>query len=188
MKLLPRILIVLLALGASVTAFAGKDDDTLALFRHAGQSETYFSRSYGYAVFPTIGKAGLGVGGAHGDGHVYANGKRIGRVSVTEVSVGLQAGGETYSQIVFFENKAALDAFTVGQFEFSAGVSAIAITASASATAGTEGAGAPASATKHDAATEGGFHEGVAVFTIAKGGLMYTASLSGQKYHYRAGR
>ena len=188
MKFRPRLIIVLATLGASMCAFAGKDEDTMGLFRNAGQSATYFGRSYGYAVFPTIGKAGLGVGGAHGDGHVYQNGRRIGRVSVTQLSVGFQAGGEAYSQIVFFENKAALDAFTTGQFEFSAGVSAIAITASASASAGTEGAEAAASGGKHDAATDGGYHEGVAVFTIAKGGLMYTASLAGQKYHYRAGR
>jgi len=188
MKLLPRLLLVLVAAIASIAAGGSKDDKTVDLFRHAGESGEYFKTAYGYAVFPTIGKAGLGVGGAHGDGHVYAQGRRIGKVSMTQVSVGFQAGGEAYSQIIFFETKSALDSFTSGQFEFSAGASAIAITAAASASAGTEGADAGASAGKKDAVTAGAYHDGAAVFTIAKGGLMYTASLAGQKYHFTAGR
>jgi lipid-binding SYLF domain-containing protein len=188
MKLFPRLLLVLIAACASLAAGSSKDEKTVELFRRAGESGSYFKHAYGYAVFPTIGKAGFVVGGAHGDGHVYAQGRRIGKVSVTQVSAGLQAGGEAYSQIVFFENKHAVDDFTAGQFEFSAGASAIAVTASASASAGTEGAEAAASAGKKDAVTAGGYHDGVAVFTIAKGGLMYTASLAGQKYHFTAGR
>jgi len=189
MKIFTKAIVLLAVLGLSLGAgaSANKDHDTTELFRHAGESGSFFAKSYGYAVFPTIGKAGLGIGGAHGDGHVYAHGVRIGRISMTQLSVGFQAGGEAYSQIIFFENKAALDSFTAGQFEFSAGASAIAITTSASASAGTAGADAAASTDKKDATTAGEYHEGMAVFTIAKGGLMYSVSLAGQKYHYKAG-
>lgn len=168
-------------------AFADDDADTVKLFKNSRQSASFFSKSYGYAVFPTIGKGGLVVGGAHGDGNVYERGKRIGKVSMSQLSVGLQAGGQAYSEIIFFQDKAALDKFTSGNYEFGAGVSAIAITASAGASAGTSGAGASASGTKKDATTRGSFHEGVAVFTIAKGGLMYEASVSGQKFSFEKG-
>ena len=90
---------------ASVTAWADDDAEAIQLFRNAGQSGAFFSKSYGYAVFPTIGKAGLGIGGAHGDGHVYEKGKVIGETSMTQLSIGLQAGGEAYSEIIFFQDK-----------------------------------------------------------------------------------
>jgi len=163
---------------------ASNDSETTALFRNAGQSSAYFNDSYAYAIFPTIGKGGLGVGAARGTGHVYVHGKRIGRTTVTQLSVGFQAGGEAYSQIIFFADKNALEEFTNGNFEFSADVGAIAITAAASVSAGTNGADAAASGGKHDATTAGGYRHGVAVFTIAKGGLMYEATLAGQKYSY----
>jgi lipid-binding SYLF domain-containing protein len=163
---------------------ANNDNDTANLFRNAGQSSAFFNDSYAYAVFPTIAKAGLGIGAARGTGHVYVHGKRIGRTTVTQLSVGFQAGGEAYSQIIFFADKSSLDEFTTGNFEFSADVGAIAITAAASASAGTNGADAGASGGKHDAATAGEYRHGVAVFTIAKGGLMYEATLAGQKYAF----
>lgn len=188
MRKFVRIILVAAFLAfVSGVAFADDDADTVRLFKNSRQSASFFSKSYGYAVFPTIGKGGLVVGGAHGDGNVYERGKRIGKVSMTQLSVGLQAGGQAYSEIVFFQDKAALDKFTSGNYEFGAGVSAIAITASAGATAGTSGAGASASGTKEDATTRGSFHEGVAVFTIAKGGLMYEASVSGQKFSFERG-
>ena len=186
-KIVRVVLVALFLASASGAAWADDDADTVALFKNAGQSSAFFSKSYGYAVFPTIGKGGLVVGAAHGDGNVYAKGKRIGKTSMTQLSVGLQAGGQAYSEIVFFKDKAALDKFTSGNFEFGAGVNAIAITASAGATAGTSGAGASASGTKKAATTAGSFHEGMAVFTIAKGGLMYEASVSGQKFSFEKG-
>src|SRR5450631_1705342 len=167
-------------------AHADSYSDTVGLFKHANQSASFIKASYGYAVFPTIGKAGLGVGGAFGKGRVYSQGKLIGDVSMSQLSVGFQAGGQSYSQIVFFENKRALDDFTSGNFEFGANVGAIAITASASASGGTTGASAAASGGKKDAATAGEYHDGMVVFTIAKGGLMYEASVSGQKFSYTA--
>lgn len=187
MKSMIRSLGLLLALFAfSVPAArADSDSDTVQLFKNAGQSGRYFAKSYGYAVFPTIGKGGLGIGGAHGTGSVYVNDKLVGATSMTQLSFGLQAGGQAYSQIIFFEDKRAFDEFTSGNFEFSAGVSAIAITASASATTGTTGSNAGASGGKKDAATAGEYYKGMAVFTIAKGGLMYDASVAGQKFSYR---
>jgi lipid-binding SYLF domain-containing protein len=108
----------------------------------------------------------------------------IGETSMTQLSIGLQAGGEAYSEIIFFQDKRSLDEFTAGNFEFGAGVSAIAITAAAGAEAGTSGSSAGASGGKNDAATAGAYHKGVAVFTIAKGGLMADASVSGQKFKF----
>lgn len=163
---------------------ATSDTDTTTLFKNSSQSAEYFQKSYGYAVFPTIGKGGLGIGAAHGTGHVYQQGKRIGRVTMNQLSVGFQMGGESYSQIIFFEDKHALAEFTSGNFEFSADIGAVAITAAASASAGTKGADASASTAKKDAATAGGYSHGMAVFTVAKGGLMYNAALAGQKFSY----
>jgi lipid-binding SYLF domain-containing protein len=170
----------------AAAASASEYDDTISIFKNAGESGTYFSNSYAYAVFPTVGKGGLGVGAAHGSGRVYAQGKYIGDVKMNQVSIGFQAGGQAYSQIVFFQDKRALDEFTSGSFEFDATVQAIAITASATATAGTQGAAAGAAGGKKDATTAGKYHKGMAVFTVAKGGLMYQAAVGGQKFSYKA--
>jgi len=171
---------------AVTPALADNYSDTIDLFRKAGESKSFLATAYGYAVFPTIGKGGLGVGGAHGKGQVYEKGKVIGNTSMTQLSIGLQAGGQAYSQIIFFEDKRALDEFTSGNFEFDASVNAIAITASANAAAGTTGTGVGASGGKNDAATAGKYYKGMAVFTIAKGGLMYQAAVAGQKFSYKA--
>ena len=119
------------------SALAATDAETVALFKKAGQSSTYFSKSYGYAVFPTVGKGGIGIGGAFGKGSVYQGGKYMGDVSLTQVSVGFQLGGEGFSEIIFLQDKRAYDEFTSGNFEFDATASVTAITANASATAGT---------------------------------------------------
>jgi lipid-binding SYLF domain-containing protein len=186
MKVSPRLLnfaaIVLLAAGA---AHADSYSDTVQLFQNAGQSAAFFRKSYAYAVFPTIGEGGFIVGGAGGKGRVFVHGKYVGDATVGQVSVGFQLGGKAYSEIIFFEDKRALDEFETGNFEFSAGVSAIAITAGASASAGTNGATSGASGGKKDAVTAGGgFYKGMMVFTIAKGGLMYAAAVAGQKFSY----
>jgi lipid-binding SYLF domain-containing protein len=179
------LLVVSLALPA-LPAFADSYTDTIGLFKNAGASAAFFKTSYGYAVFPTIGKGGLGIGAAHGTGHVYGQGKYVGDTSMTQLSIGLQAGGQAYSEIIFFEDQRAFDEFTSGNFSFSGNVSAVAITAGASASAGTEGSTAGASGGKKDATTAGQYQKGVAVFTIAKGGLMYEASVAGQKFSYKA--
>jgi lipid-binding SYLF domain-containing protein len=169
----------------AVTASADEYDDTIAIFRNAGESGAFFDKSHGYAVFPTVGKGGLGVGAAHGKGRVFEQGKYVGDVTVNQVSVGLQAGGQAFSQIIFLEDKRAFDEFTSGNFEFDATVQAVAITASATASAGSTGTAAGASAGKKDAATVGKYHKGMAVFTVAKGGLMYQAAVGGQKFKYK---
>lgn len=181
-KLLLLLAALMLPLGS---AMASSYTDTVALFRHAGASSSYFANSYAYAVFPTIGEGGFVVGGAHGTGHVYVGGKYIGSAAMTQVSVGFQAGGQAYSQIIFFQDKRALDEFTSGQFAFDAGVSAVAITAAASGSLGTEGATGAASGGKKDALTAGSYYKGVAVFTIVKGGAMYQATVAGQKFSFK---
>jgi lipid-binding SYLF domain-containing protein len=105
---------------------------------------------------------------------------------MTQLTIGLQLGGQAYSQIVFFENKKAFDEFTSGNFEFGAQATAVAITAGASAQATTGGSGAGASGTQSHAKTAGGYQNGMAVFTVAKGGLMYEATIGGQKFNYKA--
>jgi lipid-binding SYLF domain-containing protein len=174
--------LILMTLAAP--AWADEYQDTIKLFRNAGASSHFIDSAYGYAVFPTIGKGGVGIGGAYGKGRVYQKGKAIGDVSMTQVTVGLQLGGQAYSEMIFFQDERALREFTGGNFEFGADASAIAITAAAGAKAGTTGASAGASGGKNDAVTAGGYHKGMAVFTIAKGGLMYEASIGGQKFKY----
>ncbi|HTV51821.1 MAG TPA: lipid-binding SYLF domain-containing protein [Steroidobacteraceae bacterium] len=186
MKSLNRAALILGALtGLLAPAFADEYVDTVAVFKNAGASAPFFKSAYAYAVFPTIGKGGFIVGAAHGDGRVFEHGNYIGDSSMTQVSVGFQAGGQAYSEIIFFEDAGVLKRFESGNFALSADVGAVAITASASATAGTEGSDAAAGATQHDARTLGHYQDGIAVFTLAKGGLMYQAAVAGQKFSYK---
>jgi lipid-binding SYLF domain-containing protein len=185
-------LLMTAALGSTFAPLAHADDDaakcaeTLKLFQGAGESADYFKNSYGYAVFPTIGKAGLGIGGAHGSGCVYQQGKQVGTAKMNQLSFGWQAGAQGYSLLVFFEDDRAFKEFTSGEFEFGAKASAVAITAGASAGAGTTGTSAGASAGKKDATTKTrtGYEKGIASFSIIKGGLMYEAALAGAKFKY----
>jgi len=178
--------LVLSTIGA--LAHANDTSDALTLFHDSSQSASFFRSSYGYAVFPTVGEGGFVVAGGHGTGAVYAHGVRIGDASITEVSIGAQAGAQAYSEIVFFRNRQALNRFTSGHFEFGADASAVVITAAASASAGTQGANAGASGTRNDAGTMGGYHDGMAVFKIVKGGAMVQAALGGQKFSYTPDR
>jgi lipid-binding SYLF domain-containing protein len=180
--------IIVIAFFATGSSSAWADDytDTIALFKDAGQSASFFSNSYGYAVFPSIGKGGLGVGAAHGKGRVYTGGKYVGDTSMSQVSIGLQAGGQAFSEIIFFEDQKTFEEFTSGNFAFSADAGAVVITASASGSASTTGTSGTASTGKKDADTVGKYRKGTAVFTIAKGGLMYEATLAGQKFKYEA--
>ena len=123
-----------------------------------------FADAVGYAVFPTVGKGGLGIGAARGKGWVYSGGGLIGRSTLNQVTVGLQFGGQAYSEIVFFQTRQALDNFKLGRLKLDAQASAVALTARASA----------------DLA----WRNGVAIVTMAKGGLMYEASVGGQKFSF----
>lgn len=183
-RLLSVLAVLLLALPVS-SAWADEYSDTVNLFKNAGESGNFFKTAYGYAVFPTIGKGGVGIGGAFGKGRVYAKGKHVGDTSMSQVTVGFQLGGQGYSEIIFFEDERAFKEFTKGNFEFGADATAVAITAAAGAKASTTGASAGASGGKKDAATVGNYHKGMATFTIVKGGLMYEASVGGQKFTYK---
>ena len=171
---------------ATTDKHAQKYADAIQTFKDAGESGKFFENSYGYAVFPSIGKGGIGIGGAHGAGRVYAQNALIGDTKMTQVTVGFQLGGQVYSEIIFFQNKEAFDKFTSGKFEFGAQATAVAITAGASAQATTGGSGASASGDENHARTAGGYQNGMAVFTVAKGGLMYEASIGGQKFDYKS--
>ena len=168
------------------SAYADADySNAIKVFRDSPVVQPYFNNAYGYAVFPTIGKGGIGIGGAHGSGQVYVGDKVTGKTSMTQLTIGWQLGGQAYSQIIFFEDKRAYQEFTSGNFEFGAQASAVAITAGAQAQAGTTGAAASASpggSAGAQAATK--YQKGMAVFTRAKGGLMYEAAIGGQKFSF----
>ncbi|WP_087019390.1 YSC84-related protein [Thaumasiovibrio subtropicus] len=176
-------LLPLLVLFIAIPAFATENyevDATLQQFQRAPETEPFFATAYGYAVFPSIGKGGFFVGGAHGSGQVFKDNVLQGESKMTQVSIGLQFGGQAYSQIVFFQDKRAYDRFTSGSFEFDAQSSATALTEHASARAGTQGRSAQANENVNHA----GYTNGMAIFTVAKGGLMLEASIAGQKYSY----
>jgi lipid-binding SYLF domain-containing protein len=178
---------VVLVLIASCYTFAFADQyaDTIDVFKKSSAVKPFFANSYGYAVFPTVGKGGFVVGGAYGTGRVYAQNVVTGTAKLIKATVGFQMGGQAFSQMIFFEDQRAYTDFTSGNFEFDAGVSAVAITAGVQAKAGTEGATAGASAgpaTGAQAATR--YHKGMVVFVHAKGGLMYEATVGGQKFSY----
>jgi lipid-binding SYLF domain-containing protein len=138
---------------------------TIAAFKDKDPGiKVFFDKAHGYAVFPTVGKGGMGIGAAYGKGEVFQRGKPIGSSSLSQLTIGFQLGGQAYSEIIFFKDQATLDRFTSGSFEFSAQASAVALTAGAAANAD--------------------YSNGVAIFTLAKGGLMYEASVGGQKFGF----
>ena len=167
------------------SALADEYSETKKMFEDAGASNM-FKSAHGYALFPTIGKAGFIVGGAYGEGRVYQGGMQIGDVTMTQATIGFQLGGAGFSQVIFFEDKRALDEFVTGNFEFGADAQAVALTAAAGASANTSGSSTSASGGKNNAITQGKYHKGMATFTITKGGLMYEASVGGQKFSYTA--
>ncbi|MBY6186553.1 hypothetical protein KUV89_07985 [Marinobacter hydrocarbonoclasticus] len=170
------------ALTLLTATFAQADStaDTIAMFKEAPATQEFFANAYGYAVFPTIGKGGIGIGGAYGEGKVFKGGAHTGNSKMAQVTFGLQLGGQAYSQIIFFQNADAYEEFTSGDFEFGAQASAVALTAGASAGANTKGTTAGAGT----AQAENKYSGGMAIFTMAKGGLMYEASLGGQAFSF----
>jgi lipid-binding SYLF domain-containing protein len=167
------LLVVLFVFATSAMAQVGawdpkaeeKAEKTIATFKEKNDKmNSYFEDSYGYVVFPSVGKGGIVLGGAHGRGIVYEKGELIGAAKMTQITLGFQWGGQAYSEVLFFKDKDALDSFKKSEVEFSGQASAVAVTLGASA----------------DIAYE----NGVAVYTLAKGGLMYEASLGGQKFNY----
>jgi len=180
-----KVILASMCLVLSGTTLADKYDDTVAKFKHAEAAKKYFSSAYGYAVFPTIGKGGVGIGGAAGTGHVYARGNYVGESKMAQVSIGLQLGGQSYSQVVFLKDKSAFDNFIREGFEFGTDVSVMAITLGASAQAGSTGATASASVSEEHGKNAARYYKGMAVLVLAKGGLMYQAAVAGQKYTFQ---
>lgn len=165
-------LAVLLPLPAGAQGLGGWDpeeiqkaEQTAAAFKEADPSlQTFFDQAYAYAVYTSIAKAAFIVGGAHGKGAVFRGGEAIGKTAVTQASVGLQAGGQAYSEIVFFQSESAFNRFTAGDFELAAQASAV--------------------VAKEGAAANVAYERGVAVFTMIRGGVMLEASVGGQKFSY----
>jgi len=143
--------------------YDAKAQEVIAEFKEKDPSiERFFNEAAGYVVIPTVGKGGFGIGGARGTGILYEQGVATAVVTLTQLTIGFQAGGQAYSEFIFFEDAAVLGNFKRGNYELGAQVSAVAITAGASADAE--------------------FNGGMAIFTQAKGGLMYEASVGGQKF------
>lgn len=123
-----------------------------------------FTKAYAYAILPNVGKGAAGIGGAAGSGIVYEQGKMIGSVKMKQLTVGLQVGGQAYREVIFFEDKETLERFKTNEFEFAAQTSAAAI--------------------KAESYSDVEYDDGVLVFTQKKTGLMYDASVGGQKFNY----
>jgi lipid-binding SYLF domain-containing protein len=181
-----KILIALaIIFGAANSTLADSFSETIAIYQKSDAAKPFFKSAYGYAVFPTVGKGGLGIGGAYGKGQVYRQGKATGTSKLFKATIGLQAGGQAHSQMIFFQDKRAYNEFTSGEFEFDAAASAVAITAGAQAQAGTGGAAAGATAGPASGSqAKRGYNNGMAVFIHAKGGLMYEAAIGGQKFSF----
>ncbi|RLB99506.1 MAG: hypothetical protein DRH34_12540 [Deltaproteobacteria bacterium] len=179
------LLMLVFVMSLSPLAFADTYSNTINVFKKSDVTKPFFKNCYGYAVFPTVGKGGIGIGGAYGKGQVYKKGKVTGTVSLAKISIGFQLGGQAFSEIIFFQDKRSYTEFTSGDFEFDASASAVAITAGVQAKAGTEGATAGASAgpaTGDYAKTN--YSKGMVVFIHTKGGLMYEAAIGGQKFSF----
>lgn len=140
------------------------NDAKAAFLKEDSKMSNFFSSAFGYVIFPNVGKGGLGVGGAAGNGAVYQQGKNIGMAKLKQVTIGFQAGGQAYREVIFFETAKQLNEFKQNNIEFSAQVSAVAAASGASANAK--------------------YADGILVFTMQKGGLMYEASLGGQKFKF----
>jgi lipid-binding SYLF domain-containing protein len=182
----PVVLFMAIMAWVSSSTLAAEDySSTIDKFKSSEQVKPFFENAYGYAVFPLIGKGGLGVGGAYGNGQVYHEGKVTGKAKLVKLSFGFQAGGQAFCEIIFFKDKRAYDEFTSGDFAFDATASAVAITAGAQAQAGSTGGSAGASAgPKSGTQLAADYHKGMAVFTQAIGGLMYEAAIGGQKFSF----
>jgi lipid-binding SYLF domain-containing protein len=179
-------LLIILPAAISVAEEGDSFTRTIEIFRKSPQVQPFFKTAYGYAVFPTIGKGGFVIGAAAGEGRVYRHGMVTGKSTLVKMSVGFQAGAQAFSQMVFFQDERAYGDFTSGEFAFDASASAVAITAGAQAQAGTGGvtAGASAGPATGEQARRG-YTKGMAVFIQAKGGLMYEASIGGQKFGFQ---
>ncbi|PKQ45143.1 lipid-binding SYLF domain-containing protein [Confluentibacter flavum] len=173
MKTLEKmILVCLLFISFGALAQTDKDNEILkdadrakdTLIAKDSGLEKFFDTASGYAIFPNVGKGGLIVGGASGNGVLYENGKPVGMTGMKKLNIGLQAGGQAVTQVIFFETDAALAKFKEGNFEFSAEASAVIL--------------------DEGKAAEANYDDGVVIFAMPKAGLMADASVGGQKFEY----
>jgi lipid-binding SYLF domain-containing protein len=170
LRTIPVVILAWLTLGVAPHRAAADHltaaEQTVALYQKTDPNlARFFESSAGYAVFSNVGKGGVGFGGAYGAGVLYQQGRATGRTSLTQATIGLQLGAQTYSEIIFFESEQAVDDFKRNQFAFSAQVSAVALHSGASANAS--------------------YRDGVAVFTAAKHGMMLEGSVGGQRFGYK---
>jgi lipid-binding SYLF domain-containing protein len=185
MKFILLSMMIMFVMALSNIAFADSYSNTINIFKKSDATKPFFKNCYGYAVFPTVGKGGIGIGGAYGKGQVYKKGKMVGTVTLAKLSIGFQLGGQAFSEIIFFQDKRAYTEFISGSFEFDASASAVAITAGVQAKAGTEGVTASANAGPDTGEhADINYSKGMAVFVHTKGGLMYEAAIGGQKFSF----
>ncbi len=182
MKKIIVFLVLIISFVPTVYAKEVQDySETIAVFKSSPEAQKYFDDAYAYAVFPFVGKGGFIVGGSHGNGQVYVNDQVTGFATMTHLSIGLQAGGQAFSEIIFLADKRAYEEFTSGTFEVDASASAVAITAGAQATAGTTGVSSSSKGFKGASEqNEGWYVKGLAIFVHTKGGAMLEASVGGQ--------
>ena len=184
-RFLVLLVILILVWDLSNLALADNYSNTIAVFKKSPAVQPFFDNAYGYVVFPTVGKGGMGIGGAYGKGQVYRGGKVTGTARLYKATIGFQLGGQAFSEIIFLQDKRAYDDFISGNFEFDAAASAVAITAGAQAKAGTEGSTAGVSAWPDTGVqAETSYRKGMAVFVHTKGGLMYEAAIGGQRFSF----
>ncbi|MGF1768493.1 lipid-binding SYLF domain-containing protein [Enterovibrio makurazakiensis] len=182
LSLIPLLLSAVFVAPASAEPDAELFADTraaLANFHRFDEVKPFFDKAYGYAVFPSVGKGGFWIGGAYGNGLVYQGNQTLAQAELIQVSIGFTFGGQAFSEILFFEDKATFDSFMSGSFELGAQASATALTEGAAAHVGTTGTSASAGNSQSKAY----YINGTAIFTQAKGGLMVEAALAGQKFN-----
>ena len=184
--LLALFVLTLLVPNISIATEVEDYSKSINVFRDSPQAQPFFANSYGYAVFPVIGKGAFVVGGAYGKGQVYRDNKVTGITRLVKASIGLQIGGKSFSQIIFFEDKRAYDEFTSGEFGLDAEVAAVIIVGGGSAQTGSSGTTAGESGMgKMGQQAEGKYRKGLAIFVRQQGGLMFEASVAGQKFSYK---
>ncbi len=184
--LLALIVLTILIPNISIATEVKDYSKSIDVFKESPQVQPFFANSYGYAVFPVIGKGAFVVGGAYGKGQVYRDNKVTGITRLVKASIGLQIGGKSFSQILFFQDKRAYDEFTSGEFGLDAEAAAVIIVGGGSAQTGSSGTTAGESGMgKMGQQAKGVYKKGLAIFVRQQGGLMFEASVAGQKFSYK---
>ena len=180
--------LLLLSFAFTAPSYANEEaySDATTNFQKAHETQQFFNSAYGYAIFPTVAKGGIGIGAAYGHGRVYKGSTYMGDSTLTQLSIGFQLGGQAYSEIIFFKDAKAYNDFTSGSFEFSAQASAVAINIGANAQVGTTGNSASAGQAGSNHSASASYINGMTIFTAAKGGLMFEAALAGQSFTFDA--